>query len=143
MRIGIDLRWLQRAYLNSPEGAVGGVAAVIENLWHGLSEIAPDTALVGLANKGPVPAALATLVKKTPHAELHSFGLHGLFPPLDGRWKYANVAYLLEAECGMGLALRRLRLDVLHMGDHTAPPRGIGCPTVVTLHEFFADARAG
>lgn len=143
MRIGIDLRWLQRAYLNSPEGAVGGVAAVIENLWRGLSEIAPDAVLVGLVNKGPVPAHLTALVGKSPRAELHAFGLHGLFPPLDRRWKYANVAYLLEAECGMGLALRRLRLDVLHMGDHTAPPRGVGCPTVVTLHEFFADARRG
>lgn len=143
MRIGIDLRWLQRAYLNSPEGAVGGVAAVIENLWRGLSEIMPESGLVGLVNKGPVPAPLAKLVEKSARAELHAFGLHGLFPPLDRRWKYANVAYLLEAECGMGLALRRLRLDVLHMGDHTAPPRGAGCPTVVTLHEFFTDARAG
>ena len=143
MRIGIDLRWLQRAYLNSPEGAVGGVAAVIENLWRGLGEIAPEAALIGLVNRGPVPAPLTMLVKRNPRAELHAFGLHGLIPPLDRRWKYANAAYLLEAESGMGLALRRLRLDVLHMGDHTAPPRGAGCPTVVTLHEFFADARGG
>lgn len=143
MRIGIDLRWLQRAYLNSPEGAVGGVAAVIENLWRGLTEIAPEAVLVGLANKGPIPAPLAALITKSPRAELHAFGLHGLLPPLDRRWKYANVTYLLEAESGMGLALRRLRLNVLHMGDHTAPPRGAGCPTVVTLHEFFAYARDG
>jgi glycosyltransferase involved in cell wall biosynthesis len=143
MRIGIDLRWLQRAYLNSPEGALGGVGAVIENLWRGLCEVAPEATLVGLVNQGTVPAGLSTHIGKSPRAELHAIGLHGLFPPLDRRWKYANVAYLLEAECGLGLALRGLRLDVLHMGDHTAPPRGIGCPTVVTLHEFFASARAG
>ena len=143
MRIGIDLRWLQRAYLNSPEGALGGVGAVIENLWRGLREVAPDATLVGLVNKGPVSAPLSALVGARPRDELHAIGLHGLFPPLDRRWQYANVAHLVEAECGLGLALRRLRLDILHMADHMPPPRGIGCPTVVTLHEFFAYARDG
>lgn len=143
MRIGIDLRWLQRAYLNSPEGALGGVGMVIDNLWRGLCDVAPEATLVGLVNQGAVPPSLAARIGEHPRAELHAVGLHGFFPALDRRWRFANVAYLLEAECGMGLALRQLRLDVLHMGDHTAPPRGIGCPTVVTLHEFFAYARAG
>lgn len=143
MRIGIDLRWLQRAYLNSPEGALGGVGVVVENLWRGLCEVAPSAALVGLVNKGPVPAPLSALIGMGSRNELHAVGLHGRFPPLDRRWKYANVAHLIEAECGLGLALRRLRLDILHMADHMPPPRGIGCPTVVTLHEFFAFARDG
>lgn len=143
MRVGIDLRWLQRAYLNSSEGALGGVGVVIETLWRGLCEVAPGATLVGLLNKGPVPAPLSALIGTGSRDELHAIGLHGLFPPLDRRWKYANVAHLIEAECGLGLALRRLRLDVLHMADHMPPPRGIGCPTVVTLHEFFSYARDG
>lgn len=143
MRIGIDLRWLQRAYLNSPEGALGGVGAVIQNVWRGLREVAPDATLIGLRNKGPVPPALSALIGTGARVESHAIGLHGLFPLLDRRWQYANVAHLIEAECGLGLALQRLRLDVLHMADHMPPPRGIGCPTVVTLHEFFAYARDG
>lgn len=143
MRIGIDLRWLQRAYLNSPEGALGGVGAIIENLWRGLAETAPELTLVGLLNKGPVPDPVSALVGATPRAEAHPIGLHGLCPPLDRRGKYANVANLIETELGLGLALRGLRLDVLHMTDHTPPPRGVACAAVVTLHEFFDHARAG
>lgn len=143
MRIGIDLRWLQRAYLNSPEGALGGMGAVIENLWRGLRGVAPDATLVGLLNKGPVPAPLSALAGTGSRSELHAIGLHGLFPPLDRRWRYADVAHFIEAECGLGLALRRLRLDVLHMADHMPPPRGVGCPTVATLHEMFVYARDG
>lgn len=143
MRIGLDLRWLQRAYVNSPEGALGGVGIVIENLWRGLREVAPDTTLVGLVNQGSVPPAVQTLVDETQHAELHSVGLHGFFPQLDRRWRFANIAYLVETMCGMGLALRRLRLDVLHMGSSTMPPRWLDCPTIVTLHEMFGFVRDG
>jgi glycosyltransferase involved in cell wall biosynthesis len=143
VRIGIDLRWLQRAYANSPEGALGGVGMVIENLWRGLRSVAPEDTLVGLVNQGPVPFALRTLIGETPHAEIHAIGLHGFVPPLDRRWRFANIAYLVEAGCGMGLALRRLRLDVLHMGSSIMPPRWLGCPTVVTLHEMFAFVREG
>lgn len=145
MRVGIDLRWLQRAYHNSPEGALGGMGMVIENLWRGLAEVAPpDVTPVGLLDHGPVPPPLAALLAATPRAETHGIGLLGLCPALDRRRKYANLINLIEAEWVLRPALRRLRLDVLHMIDqHAPPPRRAGCPTIATLHAFFGDSRPG
>lgn len=145
MRVGIDLRWLQRAYHNSPEGALGGMGMVVENLWRGLAEVAPrDVTPVGLLDHGPVPAPLAGLLAATPRAESHKIGLLGLCPPLDRRRKYANLVNLIEAEWVLRPTLRGLRLDALHMIDqHAPPPRRVGYPTIVTLHAFFADSRPG
>lgn len=145
MRVGIDLRWLQRAYHNSPEGALGGMGVVLENLWRGLAEVAPpDVALVGLLERGAVPASLAAVLAGTPRAETHPVGLLGLCPPLDRRRKYANLINLIEMEWALEPMLRRLRLDILHMADqHAPPPRGVRCPTVATLHAFFGDSRPG
>ena len=140
MRIGIDLRWLQRAYLNSPEGALGGAGIVIRNLWRGLSETASGHQLVALLNRGVRPAPLAELLQG---AEAHAIGVHGLVPPLDRKWKYLNACNWLETDFGLGLTLRSLRLDVLHMTDHVPPPRFAGCPTVSTLHEYFTEVRRG
>ena len=41
------------------------------------------------------------------------------------------------------MGLGAMALDVLHMLDHTPPPRGAPCPSVATLHEFFDWVRPG
>jgi glycosyltransferase involved in cell wall biosynthesis len=146
MRIGIDLRWLQLAYLRSPdEGALGGMGVVIENLWRGLAEVAPpDITPIGLLTHGPVPAQVSALLEAMPRGEAHRIGLLGLCSVLDRRRKYQNVINLIEAQWALRPMLRRLRLDVLHMTDqHAPPPRSTGYPTIVTLHALFADSRPG
>ena len=116
MRIGIDLRWLQRAYINSPAGALGGMGIVIENLWRGLAETAPELTLVGLVNKGPVPAPLSALIKAAPRAEAHRIGRLAVG---DGEQPRAKVLAVAESRVGaqgsherlLEAILRRVRPD--------------------------------
>lgn len=145
MRVGIDLRWLQRAYHNSPEGALGGMGMVLENLWRGLTEVAPPGVVpVGLLDHGPIPTPLIDLLNATARGETRRIGLLGLCSVLDRRRKYANLMNLIEAKWALRPMPRLLRLDVLHMIDqHAPPPRSAGCPTIATLHAFFAESRLG
>lgn len=139
MRIGLDLRWLQRAYRNSPEGALGGVGMVCESLWRGLARVADEAVLIALVDHGPLPRPVEELVRAAPRHEIAAVGWRGLCPPLDRRWKYLTLVQFAETELGMRLP----PLDVLHLLDHAPPPRGLLCPSVVTLHEFFDKVRQG
>ncbi len=143
LRIGIDLRWLQRAYLNSPIGAVAGIGMFTQNLWRGLAESAPAVDLVALVSREPLAEPFLRLIRAAPRHEIHAVGLAGLLPRLDRRGKYNQVVTLIETELGLGMSLDRLGLDVLHLTDHRPPPRSVSCPTVTTLHEFFPWVRQG
>ena len=143
LRIGIDLRWLQRAYLNSPIGAVAGIGMFTQNLWRGLAESAPPVDLVALVSREPLAEPFLRLIRSAPRHEIHAVGLAGLLPHLDRRGKYSQVLTLIETELGLGMSLDRLGLDVLHLTNHRPPPRSVSCPTVATLHNFFALARRG
>lgn len=143
LRIGIDLRWLQRAYLNSPIGAVAGVGMFTQNLWRGLAESAPAVDLAALVSREPLAEPFLRLVRSAPSPEVHAVGLSGLWPSLERRGKYLQALTLLETELGLGMSLDRLGLDVLHLTDHRPPPRPVSCPTVVTLHEIFSWVRQG
>lgn len=143
LRVGIDLRWLQRAYLNSPIGAVAGVGMFTQNLWRGLAESAPEVDLVALVSREPMAEPLLRLIRSAPRHEIHAVGLAGLLPRLDRRGKYSQVVTLVETELGLGMSLGRLGLDVLHLTDHGPPPRSVSCPTVATLHEVFSWVRQG
>lgn len=138
MRVGIDLRWLQRAHQNSPEGALGGVGTVIENLWRGIDASASDITLVGLLHRGPIPPRFRALLDRTPDAEYHAVGIQGLRPILGRQGRVRDVLRLVESEISAALPLNDLRLDVLHMTDQTPPPRHFKGASVVTLHALFA-----
>lgn len=137
MRVGIDLRWLQRAHQNSPEGALGGVGSVIENLWRGLGSSVPGMTPVGLLNRGPITAGFGALLDATPGAEYHAVGIQELRPILSRAGRVRNVVRLIESEVRAALPLDALRLDVVHMTDQTPPPRHFKAASVVTLHALF------
>ena len=139
MRIGLDLRWLQRAYLNSPEGALGGAGMVSENLWRGLARVADGCTLIALVDRGTVPEAVERLVRAAPRHEMARVGWRGLCPRLDRRWKYLTTIAYAETVAG----LRLPPIDVLHLLDHMPPPRGLAAASVVTLHEFYEKVREG
>ncbi len=143
LRIGIDLRWLQRAWLNSPVGALGGVGIFSQNLVRGLAESPEEIVLVALVSREPVPEPLARLIAAAPRHETRVIGLTGLWPRMDRRRKYTQALNLIETELGLAMGLGAMALDVLHMLDHTPPPRGAPCPSVATLHEFFDWVRPG
>lgn len=137
VRIGIDLRWLQRAHHNSPEGALGGVGIVIENLWRGLAAASSDVKPVGLLHRGPVPPRMREILDLVPNAEYHAVGMQGLRPLLVRTGRVRNFLRLIESEAPGILPLNPLNLDVLHMTDQTPPPRYFSGPSVVTLHALF------
>ncbi|MBT5413722.1 MAG: glycosyltransferase family 4 protein, partial [Rhodospirillaceae bacterium] len=143
LRLGLDLRWLQRAWLKAPTGALGGMGIFAQNLVRGLAEAEEPPRLVALVDHGPVPEPLTTLVAAIPGSEIRACGLSGLWPRMDRRRKYAHLMHLIETESGFGMARALRGLDVLHMLDHTPPPRAARCPTVVTLHEFYDWVRQG
>ena len=62
---------------------------------------------------------------------------------MDRRRKYAHLMHLIETESGLGMRHALRDLDVLHMLDHTPPPRAARCPSAVTLHEFYDWVRQG
>lgn len=137
MRVGIDLRWLQRAHQNSPEGALGGVGTVIENLWRGIGSSASGITSVGLLHRGPIPPRFRAFLDRTPSAEYHAVGIQGLRPLLGRQGRVRNVLKLVESEMIAALPLDALRLDVLHMTDQTPPPRHFKGASIVTLHALF------
>jgi alpha-1,3-rhamnosyl/mannosyltransferase len=137
LRVGIDMRWLQRAYLNSPIGAVAGIGMFTQNLWRGLAESAPAVDLVALVSREPLAEPFLRLIQSAPRHEIYAVGLAGLLPRLERRGKYMQILTLLETELGLGMSLGRLGLDVLHLTDHRPPPRSVSCPTVATLHDLF------
>ncbi len=139
MRVGLDLRWLQRAYLNSPEGALGGMGMVSENLWRGLARVADGCTLVALIDQGLVPETVVRLIHAAPRHEVARVGWRGLCTRLDKRWKYLTAVAYAETLAG----LRLPPLDVLHLLDHMPPPRGLAAASIVTLHEFFEKVREG
>jgi glycosyltransferase involved in cell wall biosynthesis len=143
LRIGLDLRWLQRAWLNSPVGALGGVGIFSQNLVRGLAESPEELVLVALVSREPMPAPLARLIASAPRHETRAIGLTGLWPRMDRRRKYTQALNLVETELGLAMGKGTMGLDVLHMLDHTPAPRNAPCPSVVTLHEFFDWARPG
>lgn len=138
VRIGVDLRWLQRAHHNSPEGALGGVGTVIENLWRGLAAAPSDVKPVGLLHRGSVPPRLLEILDLVPNAEYHPIGIQGLRPLLGAAGRVRNFLRLIESETRGALPLDALNLDVLHMTDQTPPPRHFSGASVVTLHALFA-----
>lgn len=137
MRVGIDLRWLQRAHQNSPEGALGGVGTVIENLWRGVVSSASGITPVGLLHRGPIAPSFRALLDQTPGAEYHAVGVQELRPILGRAGRVRNVLRLVESEISAALPLDGLRLDVLHMTDQTPPPRHFEGASIVTLHALF------
>jgi glycosyltransferase involved in cell wall biosynthesis len=143
LRLGLDLRWLQRAWLKAPSGALGGMGIFAENLVRGLAEADAPPRLVALVDHGPVPTPLTELVRAIPGSEIRVWGLSGLWPRMDRRRKYAHVMHLIETESGLGMNRSLRGVEVLHMLDHTPPPRAAHCPTVVTLHEFYDWVRQG
>lgn len=143
LRLGLDLRWLQRAWLKAPSGALGGMGIFAQNLVRGLAETEAPPRLVALVDHGPVPAPLTDLVGALPGSEIRAWGLSGLWPRMDRRRKFAHLLHLIETESGLGMNRALRGVEVLHMLDHTPPPRAAHCPTVVTLHEFYDWVRQG
>ena len=143
LRLGLDLRWLQRAWLKAPSGALGGMGIFAQNLVAGLAESEDPPRLAALVDHGPVPEPLAALVARLEGSEIRPWGLSGLWPAMDRRRKYAHLMHLIETESGIGMTRGLRGLDVLHMLDHTPPPHAARCPTVVTLHEYYEWVRQG
>ena len=133
MRIGLDLRWLQQTYRYSPRGAVGGVGTLTQGLWLGLARAFPDVELVALIDRGAVPQPLLDIIHAAPRHQVARVGLSGIISSLNSRGNYMLVMRLLESELGLGMNLKRLKLDVFHVLDHTSPPRRAPFPTVVTV----------
>lgn len=138
LRVGIDLRWLQRAHHNSPEGALGGVGSVVENLWRGLAAGGADIQLVGLLHHGPVPAGLRAVLESARPAEHLPVGIQGRGRLLARQGRVRNFLLFVESEFSRTLPLEALDLDVLHMTDHAPPPRHFSRASVLTLHAMFA-----
>jgi len=137
MRIGLDLRWLQQAYKNSPAGGLGGIGTVCRGLWLGLARAFPETELVALVSRATVPQPLLNLIRAAPRHEIQPFGLSGLLPFLDGKGRYTLILRLLETELWPAAWLDKLKLDALHLLDHTPPPRWATFPTIVTVHDLI------
>ena len=137
MRIGLDLRWLQQAYINSPKGGLGGIGTFCRGLWLGLARAFPDVELVALVSRGAIPEDFLRLIQAAPKHQIQAFGLSGFLPSLDSRGQYTLILRILESELGLAARLDKLGLDVLHMLDHTPPPRRVSCPTVVTVYDLI------
>lgn len=134
MLIAIDMRFLHRALIRSPIGAVGGVGTFARALWLGLSRNYPQTPLIALVEHGPLPTLLRDLIEVAPIHHIKSVGLSGFIPRLDGRGRYIMLLRTIETELGIKMDPGG-RPTVLHMIDHTPPPRPVGCATVCTIHE--------
>ena len=139
MRIGLDLRWLQRYYVYLSEGALGGVSAFSRGLWLGLARTFPDAELVALVSRDAMPEPLLDLIRVAPRHEIQPFGLsgYGWVPALEHRGHYAEALRLIENRLFAAKWLNTLGLDVLHMLDQTPPAHGLSFPTIVTVHGGF------
>ena len=138
MRIGLDLRWLEQAYRYSPIGAVPGVGTYSRGLWLGLARAFPEVELVALVSRNPaLPESLRKLIQTAPRHSVQRLGLDGLIPAWSGRGRIRLALRLLENELGIATPIKALGLDVLHVLDHTSPPRRPGCPTVATLYDLI------
>jgi len=135
MRVGLDLRWLHQAYINSPGGGLGGVGTFCRGLWLGLARAFPETELVALVSRRAMPEPFLTLIRTAPRHQIRPFGLSGLLPSLDNRGRYKLILRLLESELWPAASLDKLGLDVLHLLDHTPPPRRAPFPTIVTAYD--------
>jgi hypothetical protein len=136
MRVALDLRWLQQAYVNSPEGGLGGVATFGRNLWLGLAEANAGIDLMAILRRGVIPRALADTLERARGAKVILLGTrHSLFA--ESRASRRLAGRFLETEV-IGLpSVSRHRIDILHRLDHTPPPRRAPFATVVTVYDLI------
>lgn len=136
MRVALDLRWLQQACCNSPEGGLGGIAVFSRNLWIGLAEADSDVELVAILREGRISSSLAAILERAPRAQTVSLGpRHPFFKESRGSRRLAGRHP--ETEWIGMTSLSRLGIDVLHRLDHTAPPRRADFATAATVHDLI------
>jgi len=136
LRVALDLRWLQQACRNSPDGGLGGIAVFSRNLWIGLAEARPGLDLVAILREGPIPPALAAILARAPGAQVLTVGPRGAFFS-EARASRRLMARHIETEWTRMRPLSRLGVDVLHRLDHTPPPRRADFATVVTVYDLI------
>jgi hypothetical protein len=131
LRVGLDLRWLQQAYVNAPDGGLGGVAVLSRNLWRGLARRS-DVDLVALVSAGDVPRELAALLAEAAAARVVALGGRSALRS-EGRGSRRLLRRFIENELPLPNQLRESPIDVLHRLDHTAPPRHAPFASVMTI----------
>jgi glycosyltransferase involved in cell wall biosynthesis len=135
MRVALDLRWLQQAYVNSPDGGLGGIATFSRNLWVGLAESHPAVELIAILRQSPIAPELRAMIDGTPDAEVLRVGGHHAF--METRAALRLASRFLETEW-IGLpSLSKRRVDILHTLDHTPPPKSAHFATVVTVYDLI------
>lgn len=136
VKVCLDLRFLQRACVNSQSGGWGGVGIYSANLWKALAR-----------REGRTITMSPLLIRRHQTRDFRSVvgssaGIHRVNSPLMGRlplrlWlgKYFSFLQLIESEVLLARILKRRRFDVVHMLDQTLPPPG-RFGKVVTLHDI-------
>ena len=134
LRIGLDLRWTQQAYRNSPKGAIAGIGHFSQGLWLGLVKYFPEIELIAFVDRGNLPDHFLNMIEMAKRCEIYRVGLSGLIPSLDGGGRYTTLLREIESKYGLGIPnLDRFQLDVLHIMDQSPAPKKISCPIVFTL----------
>lgn len=136
MIIGIDLRFLQAAYIHSRAGGLGGVGIYSKGLWIALVRGFPNHHFVGLVDSGPIPAQLKLISDSSPNSELRSIGI-GPFSNLTKRFKKSSYSWIYRAiqnEMVCRFTTVFDDLDVLHILYQLPAPRA-KCKTVITMYD--------
>lgn len=132
-RVAVDVRGLQQALRNSPEGGLGGVGRYGFHLLEAFQQ-REETDQVLLVDKGPVPKRLLELAAGSERFSFYPMGLRGAVE----RFHYGRAAPLvgrLESPV-VNHHLSHLNPSLIHIIDQPPPPRLRLRPRIVTAHDL-------
>jgi glycosyltransferase involved in cell wall biosynthesis len=133
MLIAFDVRVLQQALRNAPDGGLGGPGRYVHGLVRSLLHRDDDITYVLLVDRGPIPAELAGLIAHRKRVSLRAVGLPGpVWSRRHGR--LGSLARLIEFPA-LAWQIRRAQVDLVHLPEQPPPPLGLA-RSVITLHDL-------
>jgi glycosyltransferase involved in cell wall biosynthesis len=131
-RVALDIRIVQQALRNSPEGGLGGPGRYAYELLQSFQDH-DETDHVLLVDHGLVPSQISELANRCEHFSLYRVGIKGMPPRLSFGRAAAMTAHI-EAPI-LHAQIRRLKPTLLHLLDQPPPPRLRLHPRIVTAHD--------
>lgn len=132
LQVALDVRVIQQALRNSPEGGLGGPGRYGYELLQAF-QTHDEIDHVLLVDHGAIPSRLSQLVDHCEHFRFSRAGIQGM----SSRFRFGRAAVLaahIEAPV-LNAQLRRLKPTLLHILDQPPPPRLQLHPRITTAHD--------
>lgn len=135
MRIGIDVRWLQKAMSHS-QGSLGGIGTYSLNLIQNLLKFNSEDDYVLLVSKDiPVSKTLLDFEKEYSRVELVQLPREWRMP--FGFNSLNKLPAVIQDKISIVPQLKHLHLDVFHSLEYNSFYRIQNCHSVVTVHDLI------